>query len=461
MEKRRDLTQGPILSSLVMIALPIMSTSFLQMAYNMADMFWIGRVGYDAVSAVGTAGFYMWLSMGIVRLSQVGAEVGVAQSLGAKDEKRARSVARSALQFAVFTAILYTLFVIAFRKPLIGFFAVPNEQVNAWALSYLSIVAIGFTFSFVNLVFSGIYNGSGNSKMPFIFNAIGLAFNMILDPILIFGWLGAPTLGVTGAAIATVFAQFIVMMCFVIHIESKGSPFSQFHFFRKPEFDRMRQIIKIGLPVAIQSMAFTFFAMLIARRLSNFGDMPIAIQKVGSQIESISWMTAIGFSTALGAFVGQNYGAGAFDRIKEGYKEAFKLMLGFGLVTSFALILGAEPIFSIFIPDPEVIPQGAVYLRILGVSQLFMCLEISTAGAFNGLGRTVPPSVVSIVFTGLRVPFAYYLSSEFLLGLNGVWWSISMSSVFKGVVLVAWFIWILKRDPLFKGGLADEVVSLS
>jgi Na+-driven multidrug efflux pump len=160
-------------------------------------------------------------------------------------------------------------------------------------------------------------------------------------------------------------------------------------------------------------------------------------------------MTASGFGTALSAFVGQNYGAKAYDRIKAGYKEAFKIMVILGLGASFGLIVFAEPLFTLFIPDPDIIPFGAVYLRILGVSQLFMSVEIATAGAFNGLGRTFPPSIVSIVFTGLRVPFAYILSSEALLGLNGVWWTISISSVFKGVIVVAWFVWVLKTDVNF------------
>ena len=276
MKGRVDLTEGPILSKIVQVAIPIMTTSFMQMAYNMFDMIWIGRVGYDAVSAVGTAGFYMWLSMAFVRLSQIGAEVGVAQSLGAKDEMRARDFARSALQFAVFNAVLYTLFILVFKKPLIGFFEVPNPLINANALKYLSIVALGFPFAFSNMVFSGIYNGSGNSKVPFIFNFIGLILNIVLDPILIFGWFGAPQMGVAGAAYATVAAQMLVCGFFIWHIEYKNSPFSEFHFFKKPMLNVIGHIVKLGYPVAIQSGAFTLFAMFIARspvpqhRSSNF-----------------------------------------------------------------------------------------------------------------------------------------------------------------------------------------------
>lgn len=452
MRRGVDLTQGPILKKLFIVALPIMASSFVQMAYNMTDMFWIGRVGYDAVSAVGTAGFYMWLSMALVSLSQIGAQVTVSQAIGARDYDRAEVSGRNAIQLAAFNGIFYMLLVFLLKNGLIQFFQVPNAQVNAWGVDYLSIVALGFPFSFVSMSMTSIYNGSGNSQVPLKINATGLVINMILDPLLIFGFLGFPKMGVAGAALATLIAQAVVVCTFMLHIRSKHSPLQHFSFFKKPDLSVLKSLLKLGIPVSIQSGTFTVIAMFIAQRLSFFGDMPIAVQKVGSQIEAISWMTAIGFSTALGAFVGQNFGAKDFGRIKEGYRKAFALMFGYGLLTSFLLIVFAEPIFSVFIPDPEVIPHGAVYLRILGVSQLFMCIEISTAGAFNGMGLTFPPSLVSFIFTIARLPVAILLSQPHILGLNGIWWTITISSIFKGVVLASWYIGVLKTDARFKVG---------
>lgn len=450
MRRGVDLTEGPILGKLFLVALPIMATSLIQMAYNMADMFWIGRVGYDAVSAVGTAGFYMWLSMALVSLSQIGAQVKVSQAFGAKDYDAAETAGRSALHLALFNGLLYMAVILLFKNQLIQFFAVPNPEINQWGIQYLGIVAIGFPLTFSSMTYTSIYNGSGNSQVPLMINAIGLVLNMVLDPLLIFGYAGLPELGVLGAAIATLIAQSVVALLFIWHVHSKFSPLHGFKFFKRPNFEILKSQLKLGFPVAIQSGTFTVIAMFIARRLSDFGDMPIAVQKVGSQVESISWMTAVGFSTALGAFVGQNFGAKAYDRIKEGYRKAIFLMMGYGLLTSLLLVVFAEPIFSIFIPDPDVIPHGAVYLRILGVSQLFMCMEISTAGAFNGMGKTVPPSIVSFIFTGLRLPVALLVSQPDWLGLNGIWWTISMSSVFKGVILVTWFIGVLATDARFK-----------
>lgn len=121
------------------------------------------------------------------------------------------------------------------------------------------------------------------------------------------------------------------------------------------------------------------------------------------------------------------------------------VMMAWGIVTSAVLILFPEVLFRIFITESDVIPMGIDYLRILGVSQLFMCTEAASAGTFQGLGRTVPPSLVGIVFTGLRIPLAMVLAQT-ALGLNGIWWSISISSILKGLILPAWlFVFLLLR----------------
>ena len=321
------------------------------------------------------------------------------------------------------------------------------RSVIRMATSYLMIIGFGINFYFLNPLFTGLYNGYGDSKTPFIFNAVGLAANMILDPILIFGIGPFPELGVEGAAIATITAQFVVTLIFIYNLK-KLTLFKDLKLFKLPDFDMMKWIIKLGFPVALQSGLFSIFAMFIARIIAQWGPIPMAVQRVGSQIEAISWMTAGGFSTALGAFVGQNYGAGKWDRIQKGYYNAMIIVGVIGVGATALLIFASRPIFTIFIPEEEeAIKQGIVYLKILGLSQLFMCIEIATAGAFNGIGRTIPPSIVGILFTGLRVPVAMIVSAQHLLGLNGVWWTISISSVFKGVVLVTWFLVVLRTQP--------------
>lgn len=446
--KKTDLTQGSILKGLILMALPIMGTSFLQMAYNLTDMIWIGRLGSRAVAAVGTAGFYPWLGFAVIRLTQVGVEVWVSQSIGRKDESAARKYARSAVQMNFVLAFLFSMTIIIFRKPLIGFFNINDAWVNESAVGYLMVVAAAMIFQFSNQVFSGIFNGSGDSRTPFSINTIGLVANMVLDPLLIFGIGGFQGFGVMGAAYATALSHIVVFTIFWLVMQRQERELFHFNLLKRPDFDAMQQIFKTGLPVGVQSGAFTIFAMIIGRIIGAWGPVPIAVQKVGSQIEALSWMTANGFATALGSFTGQNYGAKQWERIKKGYFIALQIMSVVGIGVTALLVLGAEPLFKIFIQEPESVAIGVVYLQILGLSQLFMCIEITTSGAFNGLNRTLPPSLVSIVFTGLRVPGAIILSRPEFLGLEGVWWSISMTSVFKGLILVGWFMVLLYSSKL-------------
>lgn len=447
-DQYNPLLEGCIIKELIKLALPIMGTSFLQMAYNLADMIWIGRVGSDAVAAVGTAGFYMWLSMAFVILTRIGVEVGIAQSIGGGKFEKARSFARNGLQVNTIIAITYGVFIFLFRKKLIGFFNIQDAEVVKMAIDYMSIICLGFIFSFTNPVLTGIFNGTGLSKLPFRISAIGVLVNVILDPIMIFGIGPIPALGVKGAALATIIAQAIVTLIFIIYLQRGNSKYKSMNLAKKIDLDIVKDIFKVGYPAAIQSGMFTIFAILIARIIANWGPIPIAVQKVGSQIESISWMTASGFATALTTFVGQNYGANNLERIRESYSKSIKVMTIFGISTSLLLIVFSKQLFSLFIPEADVIIAGGTYLVILGYSQLFMCLEITTAGVFNGLGKSKYPSIVSVAFTGLRVPMALLLSSIPALGINGVWISISLSSVFKGLVLVGLYFIVIRHRIL-------------
>lgn len=447
MNKINNLTEGNILKALFKLAIPIMGTSFVQMAYNMTDLIWVGRLGSRAVAAVGTAGFYTWLAMAFILIPKIGAEVGVAQSAGRNNMAEARVYIKHCIQMIICIALIYASILIIFRKPLIGFFNLGETDIINNAITYLVIISFGIVFYFINPVFTAIFNGYGESRTPFVINSIGLIVNMILDPILIFGIGPFPRLEVTGAAIATVIAQAVVTTIFIINARRRTELFSGLNLLKAPDMEHIRGITKLGFPVALQSGLFTGIAMVIARIIAQWGPIPIAVQKVGSQIEAISWMTAGGFQTAMSTFVGQNYGSKKWPRVFRGYFSGITIMSIIGILTSLLLIFAARPLFSIFVPgEEETIMHGVTYLRILGISQLFMCIEATTAGAFNGLGKTIPPSIVGIVFNVLRIPTALILSST-SLGINGVWWAISISSIFKGVVLVTWYLIMLKGNP--------------
>ncbi|GAA0755598.1 MULTISPECIES: MATE family efflux transporter [Clostridium] len=442
MKKSVNLVSGNIVNTLLKLSIPILGTSFIQMAYNLVDMMWVGRIGSDAVAAVGTAGFFTWFGSSLVFISKIGTEIGVSQSIGKDDIKEKNKFIYNGLFINIITAIIYMCLLIIFRKQLIGFFKLGEANIINMSIEYLVIVSFGMIFSFLNPLFSGIFNASGSSKIPFFINTVGLIINIIFDPILIFGLLGFPRLGVIGAALATVGAQAIVTFIFIIAFIRNGYSLT---LKNKKYIDKnnMNKICKLGIPTALQNCMFAFFAMIIGRIISAWGPTAIAVQKVGSQIESISWMTAEGFATALTAFIGQNYGANKWDRILKGYKVAMSMAIMVGIFATILLVFSGDKVFSAFIPEAGIVSKGAVYLKILGYSQLFMCIEITTAGAFSGLGNTLTPSWVSIIFTGLRIPLAMLLSSIPLLGIDGVWWSISGTSIVKGILLLGLFIFMV------------------
>ncbi len=444
MDTRVNLLEGNILKSLVSVSLPIMATSLLQMAYNMTDMIWIGRIGSDSVAAVGAAGMFVQLTTGLCSFSRVGGQVKVAQSFGAKKYSLAAEYAKNTVQIGIIISIIYGLFLSLFYKGCIEFFKFTNPFVIKEAEIYLRVMGAFIIFNFLNPIFTAIITATGNSKTPFKISTVGLICNIVLDPLFIFGFGIIPRLNVLGAAIATVIAQAIVCILYIIYLSKDKDVFSKIRIFKKINTKLSKDIIKIGLPASVQGIMFTGISMTLGRIIAVWGETAIAVQKVGVQVESISYMAADGFASATNSFIAQNYGAGNLNRAKKGFSTALKVMIYWGIATTAILVILPAPIFKIFIPDETIIPLGVDYLRILGYSQLFMCIEILTAGAFSAYGNTLPPSLVSIIFTGLRIP-ASILMGKTVLGLNGVWWSISMSSVFKGIILLILFILFMNK----------------
>lgn len=434
-EEGLDFTRGPIARQILSLALPIIGTAFVQMAYNLSDLFWIGREGSLAASAVGAAGIFMWLANSLSYITKVGAEITISQSLGRGEGRMAYRFARHALMLGILIGLMYGIGLYTFGEHLIGFFGLQEENTQVWALGYLRVVALGMVFTFANATYFGLYNGFGNSKVAFIANGSGLLLNVILDPVMIRGLLGCPAMGVSGAAWATVISQGVVTLIFVGVNLRRGALLHRLLRGFRPAGALAGRVVRLGLPVAAQSAAFALIALVIARIVARWGDLGIGVQSVGAQIEALSWMTAAGFSSALGSFVGQNWGSGNRERIVAGYHKTLLFTGTFGLLTTVLCVFFGREVFGLFIPEADAIAEGGVYLRILGYSQLFSVLEITTSGVFNGTGRTVPPAICGVAFNLMRIPLALWWGSY---GLSGIWWAIAFSSFMKGVSLWTW-----------------------
>ena len=433
-----DLLNEAIAPALTRLALPIMTTSLVQMLYNLTDMAWIGRLGAGAVTAVGSAGMYTWFSQGFAIFARTGGQVKTAHCLGAGENDSAAQYARGALQLGILFAVLYGLVSLFGASRLIGFFKLNSPEVIAQAEWYVRIACGLVIFSYLNAILTGLLTAAGNSRTPFIVNVAGLVFNVVLDPVLIFGIGPFPELGVSGAAAATVTAQALVSLLFFKAVLREKVLFPHLRLWVLVPVKVWREIVRIGVPSAVQNLIYAGISMILTRLITGWGDLAVAAQRVGSQIESVSWMVGDGFSAAVNAFLGQNYGAKRYDRVRRGYFCAIAMTAAWGLCTTFLLIGMARLLFSIFLQEEEVMAIGVNYLRIVGLSQMFMMVEQTSIGAFSGLGRTLYPSIVSVTFTSARIPVAVLLSS--VMGLSGIWWALSISSMVKGCILFVSFV---------------------
>ncbi|MBR6621667.1 MAG: MATE family efflux transporter [Bacteroides sp.] len=436
----KNLTEGPILKQLFALAMPIMATSFIQMAYSLTDMAWVGRLGSEAIAAVGSVGLLTWMTTSLALLNKVGSEVTVGQSIGMKDEEAARNFATHNLTLSLVISLIWASILFVFSVPIINFYELKSHIAHN-AVNYLRIVSTAFPFVFMSAAATGIFNASGRSKIPFTINGIGLLTNMVLDPlfIFVFDW------KTDGAAWATWIAQAFVFSLFVYQLKIKQILWDKFRFFGK--FKRLFtiRIIKIGLPVASLNVLFAFVNMFLGRTASSVGGhLGLMAMTTSGQIEAITWNTSQGFSTALSAFVAQNFAAKKIERVMKALKSTIFMTLIFGTICTFLFVFYGNQIFAIFVHEKEAYEAGGLALRIDGYSQLFMMLEITLQGVFYGIGRTVPPAIISISCNYLRIPMALLFVS-FGWGLAGIWWTICLTSILKGIIILIWFLAIKKK----------------
>lgn len=440
MQGIKNLTEGPIKRQLFNLAIPIMATSFIQMAYSLTDMAWVGRMGSEAVAAVGSVGILMWMSTSISLLNKVGSEVSVGQSIGARNQEDARNFASHNITMAIIISLCWGGLLFLLAEPIIRIYEL-KANIAANAVSYLRIVSTALPFVFLSAAFTGVYNAAGRSKVPFYISGTGLLLNIVLDPLLIFGF----GLGTNGAAYATWISQATVCAIFVYQLRCRDVLLGRFPFFIRLKKRYTQRILKLGLPVAILNALFAFVNMFLCRTASaQGGHIGLMTFTTGGQIEAVTWNTSEGFSTALSAFIAQNYAAGKRDRVVKAWHLMLWITSIFGTLCMCLFLFFGNEIFAIFVPEQAAYEAGGAFLRIDGFAQVFMMIEITTQGVFYGIGRTVPPAIISIGFNYLRIPLALLLI-HWGLGVEGIWWAVCLTTIAKGVVLLTWLLIIRKK----------------
>ena len=432
--RKVDLTQGNVFFVLLSLTIPIVGSSFLQFTYSLVDMLWLGSLGSDSVASVGSSSFFINLGYAINTLVVVGTGIKVSHSLGKNDDEQVKSYINVGIFINFILATLYSLALIFFGDNLIEFLGIGDKNVEREAYLYLIINAPVIFFAFFDFLYIRILNSYGHNSQALKISVIGVVINIILDPIFILKF------GALGAGIATLIANMVMFFMFLV----KFKELFKYHFEIPLNKEKILEIIILGIPMTTQRVLFNIVNISLAKIISNFGAEAIAGQKIGLQIESITFMIIGGLNGAVASFIGQNYGAKEYKRIIKGYNIALKMGICYALITSSLFLIFSDNIVSIFIKDTATIQIASMYIKIVAFAQIFSAIEMVSNGMFTGLGMPKIPATISIIFTVLRIPMALVLIKYF--GVNGVWLSISMSSVLKGIFAYIMYILKVRKD---------------
>ncbi|GJM44857.1 MAG: MATE family efflux transporter [Gemmatimonadota bacterium] len=406
----------------------------------MADTAWVGRLSPEALGAVSTCFFASWTIFALGDTVVAGLTALIAQAVGAHEDDEATVIATTGSVVAIALGVVVATLGWFGAGPLFRLLF-DDPQVIRMGTEYLSIYSLLAPLFYLDLAAESVYRSCGDSRTPMNVLLVGSALNIGLDPLFIFGIGPFPEWGVRGAALATAFAQIVVVMIYA-GLYFRGSFPLPIRFSQTMQTFRLvhvRQLVKIGLPSALIGTLFSVVYLAIARITGEFGASALAALGVVNRLESLNYLTAVAVGMGVSTLVGQNLGADQPDRAEQSaHRGAQLISVTTGLLT-LAFFIWPEPIARLFTSDPSAVHEAAVFLRIVAVSQVLMGWELVYGQALTGAGDTLPPMYVAIVTSVVRVPLAWWLATQTSLGVAGIWWTISITSMMRGIWLTGWF----------------------
>ena len=401
-------------------------------------MFWVGRLGPHSISAVAMGGtilmfvFMIALGLGTGTLSLV------AKNIGSGNKEKAGLVASHSILLGILLGVIMGLIGFYFSERFL-FWLGADKDVIAVGANYLRILLVGSVTMIVLFVGNYTLKAAGDVINPMIFLGLATIFNIILDPIFIFG-LGVPRMGVSGAALATVLAQGMAMVMVLRLLSAKGSKVNV--AFPRPgiRFDIIKDILKIGVPSSLQMFFRAVMYMAVISLVAAFGMKAVAAYGIVMRLQMILIMPALALGGAAATFMGQNIGARKLERARKSVWAATWFDFGIMLLVGVIFFSLSKPIISVFSKDPALLDMGSGFLRICAFFYMFVAFGIVLNRGLSGAGDTFMPMLITL-FTlwGYLVPMAYYLSRYTALGLRGIWWAVATSHVVNGALTIIWF----------------------
>ncbi|MCB2201847.1 MATE family efflux transporter [bacterium] len=433
------ITSGPIARTVFSLAVPVVAGMLMEFALTITDFYWVGKLGASAQDAITSSMVVQWTVFSLLTIISIGLTALISRYVGAKDLEKVRFYLRQGLWAAVALGLLITIVGYISTPPLLKLMKT-SDSTLAHAVPYLRI------FFLTTLVFAlvethyAIFRASGDTRTPMKVAVVAIVLNMVLDPVLIFGLGPFPRLGVSGAAIATFIAVLVAVVIIAgMMLTGKLGYTVTKPFPKRPDFRALGKIMKIGAPISTQQVVFVVVYWFLIAIVHDFGEEAGAAMGIGNRIESFSYLTCFGFSVASSTMVGQNLGAGRPDRAARCAWTSTGLAIGLTLTVSIFLLTMPYQIVSVFSDNEQVRQIAADYVFILGLSQFTMALEIVLEGSFSGAGDTMPPMIVMIPGAVARIPLAYYLAFTLDWGVNGVWWTLTITTTVKSLILAWWF----------------------
>ncbi|HEY1838310.1 MAG: MATE family efflux transporter [Rhizomicrobium sp.] len=443
------LLEGPILRSLFLLAVPIMGANILQVAYSLVDAFWVGRLGAAAVAAVSISMPLMFVLIAAGMGFAIAGTTLIAQYTGARDHAMVDHVA---------SQTLITIVAISVILGALGFILTPwllhlmglAPDVYRNALSFLRVTFVGLPLMFLYAMVQALMRGVGEVRVPLYIVAGTVVINFFLDPVLIFGHFGLPVMGVTGAAVATLISQLVAAVVslsllfggrFGIHVH--WSDFT-------PDFAFVKRAFLLGYPASIEQSARGLGMTVMTFLITSFGTVVTASFGVGSNVINVAIIPAMGLSMATSTLIGQNIGAGNLARAEQ--VARLSALITFVSLSVFGAICAvlAGPIVAFFVPkSPEVIREGAHFIRIVSWSFGFIGLQFALLGVLRAAGEMFQAMATTLVSQWLlQIPLAFVLAERTAMGPDGLWWSLPIANVVTASIAGALFFsgrWKAKR----------------
>ena len=413
------MTEGNIWKLLIVFSIPLILGNLLQQMYNTADSIIVGNfVGSNGLAAVGSGTALINLIIAFSQGAAVGAGVIVSQSLGAKDKQRVQLAVHTAMCIAIILGVILSAIGVIFSRDLLVWMKTPKSVLKD-SVFYLQIYCGGLIFNVIYNMATGILNAAGNSKRPLIYLAIASVTNNILDLVFIkeFKW------GVKGAAIATDISQALSCVLAVGYLLRVNSDYKLIIKELKIHGNTAKQIIRVGLPTAIQNMVISFSNVLVQSSVNSYGATAMAGYAAYLKIDGFNILPVLSISMAVTTFTGQNVGAKKPDRVKKGMWNALIMGVVYTVIIGVVLLLTSHTVLGLFTKDNEVITYGQLAMKYFCPFYFLLGILNILAGTVRGAGKGVPPMLIllfsmcifRILWIKIALPFYSTIDGVFIL----------------------------------------------